>query len=93
MARLAKAELEKLELSVVATRLNEAERGLGYKLKALEILQQCSEPCNVSADVRSCVVKELRKAVSDASSAFRVRELAAQTLQNWDSDTLRVSCN
>jgi len=82
IARQAKAELENLEPSLMARRVNEAERGLGYKWRALEKLQACN-PQAVPEESRADVVAELQKVAADGSAAYRVREAAAKALEIW----------
>jgi len=82
LARQVKVELEKLAPALLATRVNEKTRGLGYKWRALEILQNHNPNC-LPEDSREQVVKELWKTLADDSTAFRIRESAKKVLEVW----------
>lgn len=83
MARQAKAELANLDPEFVAARVNEAERGLGYKWRALEVLQN-RNPNNLSQECQARVVIELQKALADPATVFRIRESVTKALEIWN---------
>lgn len=83
LARQAKAELDNLDLRVIASRVNDPERGLGYKWRALDKLKAC-DPTNVDDAVLCHVITELHKALDDSATVFRVREEVRAMLEIWE---------